>query len=399
MAEHRPDRRPEPEALERVEQLLRSALAAEAAAVTPSLDGLHRIRAAIETPTPERTGRWVRVGGRSTSAAASPRRYWLPSLAAAAAIGVMALAAPHLVDVRGAAPASVAAIGSGAAPASGTQAPAPVVEPLPVYYTTEQQGRWALVREFEPTTLTDPARRLAEAVRLAVAGRSTDPDYTSVWRSALLTTDTTTGLVDAVSVRATGEGIEIRLDPALVRVRSRAISTAQSRLAVQQLIWTATATAQQTVPVRITSTDGSPWLFGRVRLSDPFERTLAEGDPRAPVWVNSIVDGQRLGTGTATIVGDVAAGSGPVGWRLRRVTGDAGSGTGASPTTEDAGSGTADVQASAPSGSTPAIAPTGTPDAPARIVWTAHLTLSAPGTYLLDVGIDGWTDTKTLVVR
>jgi len=400
--------RANPEDLEPIEQLLRSALSAEAAAARPSNEGLQRIRAAIEAsgPASSPARAWLRTPG-AAPLGPSPsrvRRFWLPSMAAAAAIALMAVAAPQLIDVRGSAPSSVAAIGTGDSPSGTAPRAALVVEPLPVYYTRLEQGRWALVREFAPTTITDPSQRLAEALRLAVAGRAADPDYTSVWRQAHLTTDSAAGLVEAVSATARPDGIDIRLGPELVQ--SGEVSIAQSRLAVQQLIWTATAAAQQMVPVRITSTDGSSWLFGRVGLTTSFERTVAEGDPRAPVWVNSVVDGQGLAAGTVTISGDVAVGSEPVRWRLRRVTAG---GSSPLPTAEDVGSGLAETGAGRTStaearpgtrpGTLSGVTDGAAPDAPSRIVWQIHPTMSEPGTYQLDVTVDGWTETKTLLVR
>lgn len=111
-------------------------------------------------------------------------------------------------------------------------------------------------------------------------------------------------------------------------------------------------------------------MLGRV-----FEReTSTTGDPRAPVWVSSLVDGQRLAPGRAVIQGDaVTTERGTVAWRLlpqgdsRAITG------GMAPLQREGG---------------------GTPTPGERGVWQVTLQLPVEGRYLLQVS-QPWPGTRT----
>jgi hypothetical protein len=185
--------------------------------------------------------------------------------------------------------------------------------PLPVYLVSQQHGRWALVREFTATSLRDPQERLNAALRLAVAGIGSDPDLTSVWSAPAQAGDVQGGL--------TADGITIKLSAALLDPRAGTLPAAErpalARLAVQQLVWTATAVAGRDGPVRIEGPATTSQLFGTVPLQTTFTRSTGDTDPRAPVWISSIADGQHLSTGLAKISGDaVTTGTGAVDWSL-----------------------------------------------------------------------------------
>ncbi|MFN8081612.1 MAG: hypothetical protein U0Q19_18805 [Kineosporiaceae bacterium] len=356
-----------------LELLLRRALAREAADVTPGdrLESI-RARARMQSTAPVvPLARTPRRPGRLRRPQLAPR-LWLPALAAAAVIALVMVA-----------PSVTSWIHDGPVPVAQQSVNTPRVPPLPVYFIAQRDTQRVLVREFVPTTLTDPSARLDAALRLAVAGRAADGDYTSVWRTLHLTDLVAGELTGAVSATRSAQQITVRLDPSLVRP---AESEDWARLAGQQLIWTATATAQQLVPVQLVSPGGPARLFGALPIDQPFERTLAGGDPRAKVWINSIVDGQTVDTGTATVTGDAAADSFPVRWTLRRLTG-AGQ--------ADA---TATVDTRADFG-TPVPNPTGQGADSPRQAWQITLPLPTPGTYLLDVTVDGWSETKTLTVQ
>lgn len=169
-----------------LEGRLRRALAGQAESVCPS-DGLARIRAAIAddaATAPGRRRRWWRsTSGPLPTLLPSLPRFGAP-LAAAAAILALAVLTPALFRLAGPTPESPAGEGPSVV-ASGVSAR---VEPLPVYFITLGPDSWALTREFQPTTLTDPAERLRAAVRLAVTGAAADQGYTSVWRRLELPT-------------------------------------------------------------------------------------------------------------------------------------------------------------------------------------------------------------------
>lgn len=344
-------------------------------------------------PRAQRNGTWFGRPHPLTLGIPSPSRSprvpgWLPMLAAAAAVVLMVggLGMSHL-GVLGA-PSLANVVGD---PAASAPAPhPPTVDPLPVYFVQRQNDRWALVREFAPTTLTDPADRLTAALRLAVSGKGTDPDHTSAWNAA--------------GVRVQAEGLEA--DDAegtvVIRLPGRLLGNATPSgddgkpplgdLAVAQLVWTATATVHDDAPVRIEGPSATALLFGEVRLGHAFERdTSASGDPRAPVWVSSLVDGQRLSPGKAVIQGDaVTTERGTVAWRLVPEGSAREVAQGLTPLHREDGS---------------------TPASGERGVWQVTLQLPTEGRYVLQVsqpwpqtraGLPqpdtDWLDTKTLVV-
>jgi hypothetical protein len=334
--------------------LLRDVLAREADAVRPSAEGLARILAAVHGTDPagavDRATGDRPAGTEPAGAAATddepagvdgssggshpvelptvprliPRPHpgrgdraarlsrWLPALSAAAAVALMAggLGAVRLGVVD--APGLTSVIG-GARPRDPSSLAPLAPGPLPVYLVSQQNGRWALVREFTATSLRDPQERLNAALRLAVAGIGSDPDLSSVWSAPALAGDVQGG--------STADGITIKLSAALIDARSRAVPAAErpalARLAVQQLVWTATAVAGRDVPVRIEGPTPASQLFGAVSLQTAFTRSVGEDDLRAPVWISSIADGQHLSTGLARISGDaVTAQTGAVEWSL-----------------------------------------------------------------------------------
>ena len=327
--------------------LLRGVLRREAETVQPSPDGLARILAAARPPSPPadppdalgsaadgrpllRPARPGRFGGTVPLArrpltlmgtcGERPRGLvrWMPMLSAAAAVMVVCaglgmarlgwlgwLKGPGLDAVAGRPPVT--------APARTSPA-----EPLPVYLVERQNGHWALVREFVPTTLTDPADRLTTAMRLAVSGTGTDPDHTSAWRAAGLP-----ATAAQVTARRDAAGLVVRLPGPLLGSAPKDARDARdappAQLAVQQLVWTATATTHTTGAVRVEGPTPGAVLFGGYRLGGNATRDSSD---RAPVWVASVGDGQRLVPGRAVIAGDAArTARGTVTWRLLDPTG------------------------------------------------------------------------------
>ncbi|MBL8929242.1 MAG: hypothetical protein JNL54_03875 [Kineosporiaceae bacterium] len=360
MTERNPQRRPP----EDVEAMLRRALAHEAATVHPP-ERLEAIRARITTVPDLSTRRG--------------RRVWLPLIAAASVLA-LAILTPSLTSWVRHRPA----------PATGAASPAPLVEPLPVYYLQGQRENWRIVREFTPTTVAEPAARVQAAVRLAVAGRATDPDYTSLWRRLDVTGPP--GAIDPlVTTDLAQDVITIRLDPSLVsahRARPGAVTAELARLTVDQLIWTATAAAGRTLPVTITTSappsitatvSSGQRLFGLEALGTPAVRTTAPRDPRAPIWVNSLTEGQQVSAGSAiTVTGDLdlplpAYLDAPLTWTLSTAEGEV--------------RGNGDVLVSEN------LAP------PERSTWLARVTVPERGRYVVSVTHAGWTETKLIVAR
>jgi hypothetical protein len=370
---------------------LRQVLARQAAEIPAGDDGLQRIFAATRSgmpaagtqrygaqPPPMAPERWAGVGR------------WLPVLAAAAAVTLLVggLGAVRLGVL------STNGFASVIGPATHARPSTPVVQPLPVYLIERQHQRWALVREFVPTTLTAPDARLASALEMAITGTGTDPDHTTSW--ALPGSQAGSQQIAPVppGVSMSANAVTITLPAtAMARHDSGAAaatggrSPAPATLAIQQLVWTATATTGLSVPVRIAASAAGAKLFGTVSLDHDFTRLSGADDPRAPVWVSSVVDHQQLARGTAVARGDaITTDTGTVGWTLY----------GADGVTLAGGSSVLRREDGRPS------------SAGERGVWAISVQLPSAGSYLLAVsqswpraaaGDPPWTDTKTLIVN
>ncbi|WP_088316867.1 hypothetical protein [Kineosporia sp. R_H_3] len=295
---------PDP-ALEPTAALLRDALAREAAAITPSADGLARIRAAIEAEQgtassgvrrlvalPGRSGRSGRAG---RSGRDGGRRSWVSVLAAAAAVVVLAGAGGFALDrfpiFTGKTEAPAAGEG-GDGTTSVNTAPVPR---LPVYVVGElERGKrveYRLFREYRPTTAVGISERLSDALTEAVSRRPDDADYVRVFGGA------GSSKVDARWDEAKGE-VVVALTPAMTTVRLATDSRAT--IAIQQLVWTASAVVgRPDVPVRITVKGPAvnTYLFGRpnFELGGVFRRQHSVDDPLAPVWLVDPEDGTTMG--------------------------------------------------------------------------------------------------------
>lgn len=316
---------PDP-ALEPTAALLRDALAREAAAITPSADGLARIRAAIEAEQGTASSgvrRLVALPGRSGRSGrpgrGGGRRSWVSVLAAAAAVVVLAGVGGFALDRF---PIFTGKTDAPAADEGGdgtTSVQSEKVPLLPVYVVGEldrgDRVEYRLFREYRPTTAVGTSERLSDALTEAVSRRPYDEDYVRVFGGAGAST------VDARWDEAKGE-VVVALNPAMTTVRLATDSRAT--IAIQQLVWTATAVVgRPDAPVRITVKGPAvnTYLFGRpnFELGGVFRRQHSVDDPLAPVWIMDPTDGTTLGRKVDTIgvSGGYEARDG-VTWTLRR---------------------------------------------------------------------------------
>jgi hypothetical protein len=308
---------------------------------------------------------------------------WMPVLAAAAVVLALAgslsavrfgvLHAPGLASVVGRA-------GGGDGRAKGA-------DPLPVYLIQRQHDRWALVREYTPTSLTDRSERLTAALRLAVSGSATDPDLTSAWNVLGLTGEVRSQLRVGPGDQITG--LVVTLASSLLgtaRPATAARDSTLATLAVQQLVWTATATTGAVTSVRVTGEDGAAHLFGVEALDREFARGAGPDDPRAPVWVSTLREGQQLRQGAATVSGDaIVTEAGTVSWSLDRPDGSV-----------------------AASGAVELLRQDGQRPRPGeRALWQLSLPLAQHGRFVFrvrqswpdgDPGAPAWEDTKSVTV-
>lgn len=152
-----------------------------------------------------------------------------------------------------------------------------------VYYQSSDRGTPRLYREFHRLPVGDgsAAARVTAAVREMLDGRTAnDPDYASAWPAS-----------------ATVRGVQVDGGTARVDLSGAAVNgagAAEARLAVQQLVWTATAvTGVAGVQVRL---DGAPVdrLWGQVDTSGTLRRASA-ADVIGLVWLVSPQHGSTVG--------------------------------------------------------------------------------------------------------
>lgn len=258
---------PEPD--DQVAAALRSALNAEAESITPN-------------------DRWLAIQVATSTTPASARRSaglrpWMMPLAASFLIFVLGFGV--VLASRGPGTNQVAApvptVSTGATTASTDPTTATKAWDVPVYFVTTGDAihPWVLQRDFVPSELTRDtvSDRVATAVSIVVSGGTagglrlpTDNGYQFPWRP---------GTLAEAQVTAS----EIRL--VLSQPGVDGLTEEQQRIAVQSLVWTATAAAQRTMPVHVSSR-GDLAVFPS-RPVGTYQRpapTAAYGD-LAPIWI------------------------------------------------------------------------------------------------------------------
>ncbi|WP_129666448.1 Gmad2 immunoglobulin-like domain-containing protein [Phytoactinopolyspora endophytica] len=174
---------------------------------------------------------------------------------------------------------------------------------LPVYYVID--GR--ITREWQRVDSTDNA--LVTAVHQTLNGPSFDPRYETLWAP-----------VDVVSAEVVDDVIEVNLSSPV----ELAASPESAEVAVQQLVYTATATAGSLVdgvssalPVQIL-VDGEPPtdLFGQLDMTEPVTRD-DQNDVRYFVQIDNPGYGAEV-AGPVTVDGVAAVHEANLLWELRR---------------------------------------------------------------------------------
>lgn len=217
------------------------------------------------------------------------------------------LAVPAVTSSPTADDGSDTSAGSTSAAASSLAAPAL----LPVYWLGEVDGDARLFREFLTTqdqALMDP---IGEAVRVMTAGDPLDPDYSSPWAEAS-SVSSSISTQNVITVDISSDAFAVPLPEA------------QARIAVQQLVYTATAAASNAGLIKggeassvVVLVDGAAGYraFGTVDLDGEWTRDSAV---LAPVWIidpqqNVQVDGVVTVNGLAPTTEDA------VSWRIDRL--------------------------------------------------------------------------------
>lgn len=196
---------------------------------------------------------------------------------------------------------------------SATSVPPTTSQALPVFYAgpeLRQAGaeRWVLAREFVRVDVpagVDASALATAAVGLALRG-APDPNpngYAGAWPAGTTAT-----------VRVEPGAIEVTISAA----GSPALSPERQKIAVQQLVWTATAAAQSAGPVSISVAGGGP-IFDGVPAGT-FSRPPSETDYEvlSPIWVDAPAAGAVLPAGSPVVATGLACVfEGHVEWELQ----------------------------------------------------------------------------------
>jgi len=180
---------------------------------------------------------------------------------------------------------------------------------LPVYWIGESRRSFALYREFRE--VADTGGPIASAVSAMTRLKPLDPDYTNPWRPAA-----------RVTASQNGDAITVDLSPDAFA--NTQVGSEVADRAVQQLVYTATAAAQQAgAPagsVKIT-VDGKAFdAWGVVQLGEPMKRAPI-ATVQAHIWVTSPQEGGVLPAGTVVFKGFGTSFENNFLWQIRKDSG------------------------------------------------------------------------------
>lgn len=209
------------------------------------------------------------------------------------------------------APAPSGTTSSAPAPTGTPSSGVPVPRTLPVYFVGSTGGGGdGLYRQFLHGTADGPtdaaAARAALALAMAPGAAVPGQHYLTPWAGTTVTEVQVGG--NRIRVTLSGPG------------SAGGLSAAQTRLAVQQLVWTAqAAVGRGTIPVVFSVADGSTQLFGSYSTGTTYNRPGESFQDLAPIWVTSPTPGQRLPTGHPVVVeGQSCVFEATTSWTLRR---------------------------------------------------------------------------------
>lgn len=286
---------------------------------------LHREAEQI-TPRERRT-EIVAMAHDDTQIAGTQRRWLIPA-AAAASVALIGAAIWGVSNTGGSQEASPVATSTWTAapttaPAeSGTPAIVPAPNPsgattqvaLPAYFVGANSpgaNRFGLYREFVPTAVpvgATQAQKASAAVAVAMnaAPFTSYEPYLQPWSG---TSVTNVGVTPSrITITLSGPG-------------ASGLTAAQSKLAVQQLVWTAQAAGGQgNIPVKFAIANGSPSLFGLYPTAQAYNRPPAnlQYEVLAPIWITSPARNQVIPAGRSVVAaGQSCAFEGTTAWQLK----------------------------------------------------------------------------------
>ena len=251
-----------------------------------------------------------------------PRRRWLIPVAAAASVALIGAIAwgvantgTQQVAPAGTPTASTTATSSTTATATPNAPAATTHVALPAYFVGASSGAgdtFGLYREFVRTAVpagATPAQKAKAAVAVAMNAQpftNVEP-YVQPWSGTTVK--------------------DLKLTPNLITITlsgpgASGFTPAQTKLAVQELVWTAQAAiGQGTIPVKFVVADGSPKLFGTYATNKTFNRPTKEQqyEDLAPIWILSPERDKVFAAGAPVVAnGESCAFEGTTQWELKK---------------------------------------------------------------------------------
>ncbi len=246
-----------------------------------------------------------------------PRRRWLIPVAAAASVALIGAIAWGVSNTGGSPQVTPAATGTssttGTPTSNATGATTQVA--LPAYFVGANSGTgdtFGLYREFVRSAVpagATPAQKAKAAVAVAMNAQpfTNFEPYVQPW---------------------SGTKVEdLKLTPNLITITlsgpgASGFTPDQTKLAVQELVWTAQAAiGQGTIPVKFVLADGSTKLFGTYATNKTFNRPTKElqYEDLAPIWILSPERGKVFPAGAPVVAnGESCAFEATTQWELKK---------------------------------------------------------------------------------
>ncbi|MHA7282803.1 GerMN domain-containing protein [Arthrobacter sp. TMS2-4] len=216
---------------------------------------------------------------------------------------------PRATTAPGDASATPSPSTSGQVPTAG---PSDAGRPLvPVYWLGGDAGAERLFREYLPEPEDSAGDPIADAVRLMTSGQPLDPDYHSSWQPAS-TVSSSISTKNVITLDISSDAFPQRLDEE------------QGSLALQQLVYTATAAASDAGLIAggeassvVVLVDGAAHYraFGSIDLEGEWTRDTAT---LAPLWIIDPQEGTRAAAGDLTVHGVGPVSEDVLAWRIDR---------------------------------------------------------------------------------
>ena len=245
-----------------------------------------------------------------------PRRRWLIPVAAAASVALIGAIAWGVANTgtQQVTPAGTSTSSTTAAATSNATGVTTQVA-LPAYFVGANSGTgdtFGLYREFVRTAVpasATPAQKAKAAVAVAMNAQpfTNFEPYVQPWSGTKVQ--------------------DLKLTPNLITITlsgpgASGFTPEQTKLAVQELVWTAQAAiGQGTIPVKFVVADGSAKLFGTYATNKTYNRPTKEQqyEDLAPIWILSPERGKVFAAGAPVVAnGESCAFEATTQWQLKK---------------------------------------------------------------------------------